>query len=315
MYQGYKEVGNSITPTSVHGTKMAAKNWCFTINNFSEDDRNNCSNLCTDHCNYAIYQIERGDNGTVHIQGYLELKTRKRLPQVKRILSERAHLEVARGSPDQNRSYCTKPESRIEGPFEHGTISKGKGKRSDIEAFVEAATQDLTEEQLISEHASVLAKYPRFVERVRKHQKEKAVQPRCFTPRPGWQSELVDYIAQDPDTRKIRWYTDTIGNTGKSTFAHGVGGDVYVVTGGKHADILYAYNYERVVIFDLSREMEERVPYGVMETFKNGYFLSTKYEVKRVRFNIPHVIVFSNFSPDKTKLSNDRWDIHNINTI
>lgn len=85
-----------------------------------------------------------------------------------------------------------------------------------------------------------------------------------------------------------------------------------MVTGGKNQDIYYAYNYEQVVIFDLPRAKEEYVPYDVMESFKNGYFLSTKYECKPVRFNPPHVIIFANFHPDMTKLSYDRWEIKEI---
>lgn len=86
----------------------------------------------------------------------------------------------------------------------------------------------------------------------------------------------------------------------------------YVINGGKAADIYYAYFYEKVVFFDLARQKEDIVAYDVMENFKNGYFLSTKYQVRRVKFNIPHVVVFSNFRPDMTKLSEDRWDIRVI---
>ena len=66
------------------------------------------------------------------------------------------------------------------------------------------------------------------------------------------------------------------------------------------------------MFFDLARSVQERVPYEVMENFKNGGFLNTKYESKWVKFKIPHVVVFANFLPDRLKLSEDRWNIIEI---
>jgi len=123
-------------------------------------------------------------------------------------------------------------------------------------------------------------------------------------------------LSTTPMRRKVKWYFDANGNVGKSHFCRTYrdrnGQRPYVVTGGKHADIIYAYDYQRVVFFDFPRSMEERVPYEVLEAFKNGYFLSTKYEVRTVRFSVPHVVIFANFLPDTTKLSADRWDIITI---
>lgn len=116
-----------------------------------------------------------------------------------------------------------------------------------------------------------------------------------------------------PNPRTIVWFVDTVGNSGKSYFANNwMASTKYVINGGKAADIYYAYFYEKVVFFDLARQKEDIVAYDVMENFKNGYFLSTKYQVRRVKFNIPHVVVFSNFRLDMTKLSEDRWDIRVI---
>lgn len=132
-------------------------------------------------------------------------------------------------------------------------------------------------------------------------------------PREGWQFDLVEYLNGDVDARKVIWHYDLTGNSGKSYFSTRYKKkSSYLVTGGKNQDIYYAYNYEQVVIFDLPRAKEEYVPYDVMESFKNGYFLSTKYECKPVRFNPPHVIIFANFHPDMTKLSYDRWEIKEI---
>lgn len=186
--------------------------------------------------------------------------------------------------------------------------------RNDLNAFKEAVKNGKTREEIIEEHSEVFAKYPRFVDEYIKLQLEKAVTRTQFVPRPGWQQLLDDDLKGEAHPRTIIWFTDSVGNSGKSYFANNWNiRQTYIVNGGKAADIYYAYFYEPVVFFDLARQKEDIVAYDVMENFKNGYFLSTKYQVRRVKFNIPHVVVFSNFFPDKTKLSADRWDIRVIN--
>ena len=120
----------------------------------------------------------------------------------------------------------------------------------------------------------------------------------------------------EPSKRKVYWYWEPVGNTGKSYFSlnwsDAGGRRGYVVTGGRHADILYAYEEEKVVFFDWARDSEDSFPYRVVEQFKNGYFLNTKYESCTRRFETPHVVVFANFGPDMSKLSMDRWEIKEI---
>lgn len=166
---------------------------------------------------------------------------------------------------------------------------------------------------LIEEHTQAYAKYPRFVhEYIRLVEASKMVSEN-LVPRDNWQIILSEYLKQDADPRKVIWYYDVTGNSGKSYFStHYREKTSYLVTGGKNQDIYYAYNYEQVVFFDLPRAKQDYVPYDVMEAFKNGYFLSTKYECKPVRFAVPHVVVFANFYPDVSKLSQDRWEIHEI---
>ena len=164
--------------------------------------------------------------------------------------------------------------------------------------------------ELMEEHSEVYAKYPRFIHDYVRAVEESKVTREDLVPRDGWQQELVEELAGEPDPRKIVWFVDRVGNTGKSYFAtHYSSRKSYYVTGGKASDIFYGYQYESVVFFDLARMKQEYVQYDVMEAFKNGQFYSTKYECKNVKFNTPHVVVFSNFHPDTQMLSADRWDL------
>lgn len=291
-----------------------AKNWVFTINNPTDDDHVHLQDYAgSDDVQYLVCQLEEGESGTPHYQGYVQFISRKRLAAAKMFISNTAHMEVAKGTALQNTKYCTK-EPRLEGPYTWGTM-KGKGERNDLREFVEALkSRDLSEAELVDEFANVTAKFPRFVDRAIKSKYEAAVEEVPFTPRPGWQTQLSEYLDGPADNRKVRWYYDEAGKSGKSTFANGYRGKrSFVVTGGRHADIYYGYAYEPVVFFDLARVAEDKVPFEVIENFKNGYFYSTKYEPKRVRFNVPHVVIFANFTPDRSKLSADRWDVHIIN--
>jgi len=164
--------------------------------------------------------------------------------------------------------------------------------------------------ELMESNSEAYAKFPRFVHDYIRALEESKVTRDVLVPRDGWQRQLYDDLQKEPDNRKIIWVVDTVGNCGKSYFAlHYNDKSSYYVTGGKASDIYYGYQYEQVVFFDLARMKQEYVQYDVMETFKNGQFYSTKYECKNVKFNIPHVVVFSNFHPDTQMLSVDRWDI------
>lgn len=295
---------------------MAAKNWVFTLNKQNPDDEfrvDVLQRLFTDYAefgiNYIVYQHERAT--TDHLQGYVQMGTRKTLLSMRNTFAVKlpgAHFEKAKGNPEQCRNYCTKEETRISGPYEFGTISKA-GKRSDLDEFMQA--QPLTEDEIYEQFPSIIAKYPQFVRNVIRRRLRPS--PVEWTPRTPWQCELLSYCYAPASPREVRWYNDPSGNSGKSYFCRNFGlGIGYVITGGKHADIYYAYAFQPYIFFDWPRCAEETFPYGVVESFKNGYFLSTKYESAPIKFNIPIVIVFANFYPDKTKLSDDRWDIINI---
>jgi len=297
---------------------MSAKNWCFTINNPTAEDAarlSDCIALTSSNdsfVGYIVYQSEAGSEGTPHYQGYIQCRTRKTLRQIKQIVGDRAHLEVARGKPEQNKDYCTK-EPRLDGPWEAGTIAAGQGTRNDINQFVEYIKSNpaSSTDDVLEHYPGILAKYPRFVATVTSSVAN-AQRNRVFNPRPGWQTSLSEHLTTEPNSRTVRWYYDQVGNAGKSYFSINYNRDGrfgYIVGGGKHADIYYGYKRERVVFFDWSRDNQDSFPYGVVENFKNGYFLSTKYEVQAVVFPSPHVVVFANFHPDLSKLSSDRWDI------
>jgi len=49
-----------------------------------------------------------------------------------------------------------------------------------------------------------------------------------------------------------------------------------------------------------------------LESIKNGLFFSGKYESTQVVMNSPHLIIFANEPPDKSKMSADRWHIVRI---
>ena len=84
---------------------------------------------------YAIYQYERGENGTPHIQAFIIYKNSKRFKNVKQDFPT-AHIIVPNGSNIENRDYCTKKDTRIAEPVEIGEFSEMRS-RNDIVQFLE----------------------------------------------------------------------------------------------------------------------------------------------------------------------------------
>lgn len=101
-----------------------AKRWCFTINNpiadESRDDNdrfwdNTPGSTSTEpfgvYMDYLVLQEERGEQGTLHWQGFLILKKKQKLAWMKKHLNKRAHWEIARGTNEQAANYCKKDET------------------------------------------------------------------------------------------------------------------------------------------------------------------------------------------------------------
>lgn len=156
---------------------------CFTLNNPTEQElvelKLNLSQL-----KYAIFQLERGENGTLHVQGYAVSATPKRLGGWKAIGGARAHIERALGNASQNRTYCTKEETRESGtePWEHGTIP-AQGQRNDIEAAVQEIKEGAGIGEIIERHPEVFVKYSRGLNQVRLQ----------FQGRRSWKTEIFWY--------------------------------------------------------------------------------------------------------------------------
>ncbi|UOF79816.1 rep protein [Circoviridae sp.] len=82
------------------------RRFCFTINNPTIDDGQRVVDLCQKSV-YLIAGDEVGSSGTPHIQGYVVFSKSTRLSKVSKLLP-RAYIAVAKGTSEENRTYCSK---------------------------------------------------------------------------------------------------------------------------------------------------------------------------------------------------------------
>lgn len=82
--------------------------WCFTLNNYNLQDEDHLKTTIKALTRYMVYGREVApETGTPHLQGYLYFANARQRKAVSRLLP-RARLDVANGTAQQNRTYCTK---------------------------------------------------------------------------------------------------------------------------------------------------------------------------------------------------------------
>jgi len=196
-------------------SRSSALCWCYTLNNPVEDEE---SRVLDPLCCYHVYGVETGESGTRHLQGYVKFLKRMRLPSLKTLLP-RAHWECARGTPSQNREYCSKDGQVYEYgelPLTGSEATKEKWKR----------TRMLAEEGRFSEiDTEHYLKYERAIKSIR----------RDYQPKPSEVSELPGI-----------WLHGHTG-AGKSRTVRDVFGDVYVKPATKWWD---GYNDEEYALIE-----------------------------------------------------------------
>lgn len=247
--------------------------WCFTVNNYGESDLHELKLLRDLKPSRLVYQSEIGSSGTPHIQGVVYFKHARHCGGVSKLL-KRAHWEQCDNVYAQY-TYCSKKESS-DGLIQYDS-------RKDL-LF---KCKDPLEGKVLY----------------------------------GWQRSILKIISEPPDGRSIYWIFEDRGCTGKTALAKHIilhNQDKALYVGGAGKDIKYAVlNFIKkheleVVIYNLARTKEGYISYTSMEEICDGFAFSGKYESEQLVFNPPHVLVFSNFLPNREALSKDRWKIFEI---
>lgn len=140
---------------------------------------------------------------------------------------------------------------------------------------------------------------------------------KLITPNYFWQEEILNIISNEPDDRTVHWYWSVSGRVGKSSFVKYLMAtkNCVFIDEGKKGDLMNCiFNQDMdkdntIVVFDIPRDNGNNVSYKSIESIKNGMIFNSKYETGYKLFNPPHLIVFANSPPDKSRLSSDRWKI------
>lgn len=107
------------------------RDYVFTLNNYTED---HCFNILQLKCKYVCFGKEIAPTTcTPHLQGYIYFVNPIAFNSVRHKLPPGSHIEPAKATPAQNRTYCSK-----EGNFvELGELPEPQGKRNDIHSIKE----------------------------------------------------------------------------------------------------------------------------------------------------------------------------------
>ncbi len=152
----------------------------------------------------------------------------------------------------------------------------------------------------------------------------KAMKMQVFDPLEGlklykYQEMIIKVCKHDckKRDRKINWIWSTRGNLGKSALCKHLALKYNAICiGGTWKDAYYAITQllakniqPKIILFDLCRDMGNKISYTAIEGIKNGMFFSPKYESIMALYNVPHIFIFANQEPEYERLSEDRWRI------
>lgn len=249
--------------------------WCFTLNNFIPDEVLSLRTLGrAQSTKYLIIGREVGENGTRHIQGFIQFKSPKSFHAAKRAVSERCHIEAAGGQPWQAADYCRK-----DGDYEEYGVSpiapkeKGSREKERWRRIAELATQgsmgELKEQfpQAFVQHYSTLMRIRR------------------------------DYMANVEDADGVTgvWYYGAPG-AGKSRLARDRSeGSPYLKNCNKWWD---GYQDERTVIID-DLDKNHRVLGHHLKIWADRYAFIAEVKGGAIRIRPQHIIVTSNYKPEE----------------
>lgn len=297
-------------------SKDRLKNFCFTLNNYTEEDIRYLETFYNGYCVYLIYGKEIGTvGGTAHLQGYAQLKKQTRFNTIKKLLNK-YHIEDAMGTPEQNKVYCSKDGNFIEFG-ELRTNGSNKSIKNGIREQIKQCKSynEVLEIEGIEKYLKFAKEYYYSLDK-RRPEDYKNIELRPF------QEIICDYLDKEGTNREILFIVDKEGGRGKTflcSYLLNTRDDIFVSENGKTADILYNYskNLKKNILIDIKRSVKIKdINYGVLESLINPFFTSTKYEsqtiIKPFKSNMVVFMNNNNISDLSNYLSKDRIKILNL---
>jgi len=223
------------------------------------------------YVNYFIYQLEIcPETGREHFQCYMELSTKKSFTQIKDECDglENGHFEARRGTAKQAKAYCSKEDSRVEGPWEYGE-AKAQGAREDLVNLKATIDSGATLREISDEH---FGEFLKFSKAIVSYKRLRAVKR-------NWPMEIIVYIGPS--------------GTGKTRAVHEAYPNAYWKPHGKWWD---EYDGQETVVFD---EMYgSSFPYTELLKLLDRYPHSVECKGATHEFVSRRIVMTSNQEPE-----------------
>ena len=272
-------LGNT-RPESQSKRVTSNRRWCFTLNNYNENDMEILDSFYMLKSEAFVMGYEIGDSGTPHIQGWVRfIKTTRPMEAVK---DKRIHWERQKGTEKQAYQYCWKGEDEV-GTEYLGTNFKGKihgvrpKRKLKIPAYEALYSWQLEILNIVKEEPDGRHIYWYY-------------DRKCGAGKTTFCKYLVYH------------HGALILGSSASNMMHGI-----ATFKERHGDT------PELLVMNFTKTME-KVDYDGIEKCKDMCFFTGKYESDMIIGNCPHMIIFSNEPPPEIeKLASDRWRIYDIN--
>jgi len=264
-------VGNTKTTT------LRTRGWCFTLNNYTEEEKDILESFGHTNTERFIVGREVGTNGTPHLQGYMYFKNAQSFDRMRKVC-ERAHWEKAKGTAEQNYKYCSK-----DGDLSAAGMEKQQTK------------QEIIKNRILDSYKDVIWK--EWQQAVLETIEKKA------------NSRTINWVYDPVGNTGKTFLRKYIALTKQCIICDGKKDNVLNQLKTKCIDEDMEIS---MILMDVPRHNSEYINYGLLEQLKDGHVYSGKYEGGEIWLDAIHVIVFSNEMPDMSKFSHDRWNIISV---
>ncbi len=225
---------------------------------------------------YAIFQLEIGENGTPHLQGYVVYHNPVVASALSKYIGGNPHIEVRRGTHSQAKAYCSKEDTRVEGPWTYGSdegIPESQGARSDLAAVKRKLDDGVKMSVIAEDHFSDFIRYSKGFREYK----------RLKTPVRRHQMEVIVLIGGT--------------GTGKTRYVHDNFEDIYSVPQPKSSGCYWDdYDGQETVLID---EMYgSRFSHGFLLQLLDRYDFSVPVHGGSMRFTSKRIVMTSNSHPD-----------------